>query len=105
MTQSLSKRSGDASRQTNLEKLISPKILILYKETKTPERGGWFTCLRFIKHLLFLFFLVILEFELRASRLLGRHLSQSTSPVFLLGIFEIGLFKLFAWAGFEPQSS
>jgi hypothetical protein len=35
--------------------------------------------------------LVVLGFELRASQLLGRyHLSHSASPVFVLGIFEIG---------------
>jgi hypothetical protein len=33
------------------------------------------------------------------------HLSHSASPVFVLGIFEIGSCELFAWAGFKPQSS
>jgi hypothetical protein len=33
------------------------------------------------------------------------HLSHSTSPVFVLGIFKTGFLKLSAWAGFKAQSS
>jgi hypothetical protein len=29
-------------------------------------------------------------------------LSHSTSPFFMMGVFEIGSCELFAWAGFEP---
>jgi hypothetical protein len=32
------------------------------------------------------------------------YLSHSSSPVFVLGFFEIGSHKLFAWAGFESDS-
>jgi hypothetical protein len=32
-------------------------------------------------------------------------LSHSASPFFGLGILKIGSHELFAWAGFEPQSS
>jgi hypothetical protein len=42
-------------------------------------------------------FFAVLVFELRAYTL-----SYSTSPFFVLGIFEIGSHELFAWAGFEP---
>jgi hypothetical protein len=42
------------------------------------------------------FFLVVLGFELRAYTL-----SHSTSPVFVMGFFEIGSHRLFTWAGFE----
>jgi hypothetical protein len=49
----------------------------------------------------FLFYLftyfVVLGFELRAYTL-----SHSTSPFFVMGFFEIGSCKLFAWAGLEP---
>jgi hypothetical protein len=53
------------------------------------------------------YFLAVLGFELRALCLLGRHsyhLNHSISR-FVLGIFEIGSYKLFAQAGFEPRSS
>jgi hypothetical protein len=43
---------------------------------------------------------VALGFELRAYTL-----SHSTSPFFVMGFFEIVSYKLFAQAGFEPQSS
>jgi hypothetical protein len=43
---------------------------------------------------------VVLGFELKACTL-----SHFTSPAFVIGIFEIGSQELFAWAGFEPQSS
>jgi uncharacterized membrane protein YGL010W len=53
----------------------------------------------------FFFFMVVP----RAAHLLGKCsiylLSYSISPVFVLGIFEIESFELFAWAGFQPQSS
>jgi hypothetical protein len=44
----------------------------------------------------------VLGLELRAYAL-----SYSTSPfcVCVLGIFKIGSYELFAWAGFEPRSS
>jgi hypothetical protein len=46
-------------------------------------------------------FFVVLGFQLRTYTL--RH---STSPFFVMGFFfEIGSQELFAWAGFEPQSS
>jgi hypothetical protein len=48
----------------------------------------------------FFFFFVVLGLELRAYAL-----SHSTSPFFVMGVFEIGSQELFAWAGFEPQSS
>jgi hypothetical protein len=40
---------------------------------------------------------VILGFELRAYTL-----SHSTSPIFVMGFFEIGSGELFAWGGCEP---
>jgi hypothetical protein len=43
---------------------------------------------------------VLLVFELRAYTL-----SQFSSPIFVMGFFEIGSHKLFAQAGFEPRSS
>jgi hypothetical protein len=49
---------------------------------------------------LFFFFLEALEFELRASHLLGRHfyhLSHSASPFLVMGFFKIGSYQLFAW--------
>jgi hypothetical protein len=46
-----------------------------------------------------LLFFEILGFELRAYTL-----SHSTSPFLVKGIFKIRS-QLFAWAGFEPQSS
>jgi hypothetical protein len=49
---------------------------------------------------LFVCFLAVLGFELRALHLLCR-LSHSTSPFFVLGIFEIGSLKLFAQAGLK----
>jgi hypothetical protein len=49
---------------------------------------------------LFVCFLAVLGFELRALHLLYR-LSHSTSPFFVLGIFEIGSLKLFAQAGLK----
>jgi hypothetical protein len=48
----------------------------------------------------FFFFLAVLGLELRAYTL-----SHSTSPFLVMGFFEIGSHELFAWAGFEPQSS
>jgi hypothetical protein len=33
------------------------------------------------------------------------HLNHSASSFLVLVIFEIGSHELFAWAGFEPQSS
>jgi hypothetical protein len=50
------------------------------------------------RHIIFFFF-AVLGFELRAYTL-----SRSTA-LFVLGILEIGSYKLFAWAGFEPRSS
>jgi hypothetical protein len=44
---------------------------------------------------LFFFFFAVLELELRAFAL-----SQSTSPIFVKGFFEIGSHELFAQAGF-----
>jgi hypothetical protein len=32
----------------------------------------------------------------------GLHLEPLHQPFFVKGFFEIGSFKLFAWAGFEP---
>jgi hypothetical protein len=46
----------------------------------------------------------VLGFEIRASILLGSHstqMSHSTSPAFVLGIFEIGFLEQFARIGFE----
>jgi hypothetical protein len=51
----------------------------------------------------FFFFFAVLVFELRAYTL-----NHSTSPscdFFFFFFPEIGSRKLFAWAGFEPQSS
>jgi hypothetical protein len=59
---------------------------------------------------------MILQFELRASFLLGRLSATQASPpipFFLAGVgvvavwifFKIGFFELFARVGFEPQSS
>jgi hypothetical protein len=48
----------------------------------------------------FILFFAVLGFELRAYTL-----SHSTSPIFVKVFFKIGSCKLFAWAGFEPQSS
>jgi hypothetical protein len=48
------------------------------------------------------FFLAVLGLELRAFTLSLESLHQ---PIFMMGIFEIGSCKLFAQAGFEPQSS
>jgi hypothetical protein len=45
---------------------------------------------------LFFFFFAVLGLELRAYTL-----SHSTSPVFLMGFFEIGCGELFAQVGFE----
>jgi hypothetical protein len=64
--------------------------------TQEAEAGEWWArayitrpCLEkqieFIKFLVFFFFFVVLGFELRAYPL-----SHSTSPVFVLGFFEIG---------------
>jgi hypothetical protein len=56
---------------------------------------------------LFLFiyyFLTVLGFELRASWLLGRHLSHSASPVLCWIFFKIRSGELFAWAGLELWS-
>jgi hypothetical protein len=39
------------------------------------------------------------------SRQAVYNLSHSTSPVFVLGIFELGSHKLFAGVGFKLQSS
>jgi hypothetical protein len=39
----------------------------------------------------------VLGFELTAY-----NLSHSTSPVFVMGFFEIESLKLFAWVGFKP---
>jgi hypothetical protein len=35
----------------------------------------------------------------------GLHLEPFHKPFFVLSVFEIGFLKLFAWVGFEPQSS
>jgi hypothetical protein len=43
-----------------------------------------------------LFFFAVLGLELRAYTL-----SHSTSPIFVMGFFEIGSHELFAQAGFE----
>jgi hypothetical protein len=43
------------------------------------------------------FFFLLLGFELRAYTL-----SHSTSPIFVMGFFEIGSRELFAQVGFEP---
>jgi hypothetical protein len=48
----------------------------------------------------FVCFFEVLGFELRAYTL-----SHSTNPFFVKGVFEIASRKLFAWAGFELQSS
>jgi hypothetical protein len=49
---------------------------------------------------LFFFFFSVLGLELRAYTL-----SHSTSPFFTMNFFEILSRQLFAWAGFELQSS
>jgi hypothetical protein len=41
---------------------------------------------------------------MRAKQVLY-HFNHSTSPIFVLGIFEIGSLKLFAQAGLELHSS
>jgi hypothetical protein len=43
---------------------------------------------------------VVLELELRAFTL-----SHSTSPIFVKSFLRYGLAELFAWAGYELQSS
>jgi hypothetical protein len=48
----------------------------------------------------FYFFFAALGFELKASTL-----SHSTSPLFVMGFFEIGSHELLAQAGFKPQAS
>jgi hypothetical protein len=64
-------------------------------------QSWWVFFLAFYKQneLLFFFFFVILGFELRAFTL-----SHYTSPIFVMGFFEVGSRELFAWAGFEPCS-
>jgi hypothetical protein len=51
------------------------------------------------------FFFSVLAFELRPSciarQALYLPLKPLHQPFFVLGIFEIGSFELFAWAGFE----
>jgi hypothetical protein len=49
---------------------------------------------------LFFPFFAVLGLELRAYTL-----SHSTSPFFVMGVFEIGSHKKFAWDGFKPGSS
>jgi hypothetical protein len=46
-----------------------------------------------------MYLLKVLGFELRAYTL-----SHSTSPFFVMGVFEILLYKVFAQAGFKLQS-
>jgi hypothetical protein len=46
------------------------------------------------------YYFVVLGFELRAFTL-----NHSTSPIFVMGFFEIRSHEPFAWAGFEPPSS
>jgi hypothetical protein len=45
---------------------------------------------------IYLFIFAVLGFELRAYTL-----SHSTSPIFVIGFFEMGSCELFAWVGFE----
>jgi hypothetical protein len=45
------------------------------------------------------FFLAILEFELRASHLLSR---SSTTRATAPALFEVGSPELFHWTGFDP---
>jgi hypothetical protein len=51
--------------------------------------------------LCFFFFFAVLRFGLRVYYTL----SHSTSIFFVKGVFEIGSYELFAWAGFEQRSS
>jgi hypothetical protein len=44
------------------------------------------------------FVFAVLGLELRVFTL-----SNSTSPIFVKGFFEIGSHELFAWAGFKPR--
>jgi hypothetical protein len=56
------------------------------------------------KKYVFFFFLEVPGFELRVLHFVRQalyHLSHSISPVFLLGIFEIGSYELSAQAGFK----
>jgi hypothetical protein len=48
----------------------------------------------------FFFFVVVLGFKLRALYLLGKA-HHSTSPFFVMGIFEVESCNLFVWAGLE----
>jgi hypothetical protein len=54
------------------------------------------------KMFIYLFIFVVLGLELRTYTL--SHSTSTPAPLFM-GFFEIGSCKLFAWAGFEPQSS
>jgi hypothetical protein len=49
---------------------------------------------------LFIYLFVVLELKLRAYTL-----SHSISPIFVMGFFKTAYLKLFAQAGFKPQSS
>jgi hypothetical protein len=51
----------------------------------------------------FFFSFAVLGFELRACNL--SHSWWSGEPFLVKDVFEIGSCKLFAWAGFELQSS
>jgi hypothetical protein len=53
-----------------------------------------------ISNFFFFFLFAVLGLDLWAFTL-----NHSTSPIFVVGIFEIGSHELFAQAGFEPQSS
>jgi hypothetical protein len=59
-----------------------------------------FSCFFGLCHIVFFFVVSELGFELRAYTLSPFHQS-----FFVIGFFETGSHKLFARAGFEPQSS
>jgi hypothetical protein len=50
-------------------------------------------------YFIYLFIFVVLGFELRVYTL-----SHTISPICVMGFFEIGSPKLFAWAGFKLLS-
>jgi hypothetical protein len=72
---------------------VSPKFKSQYHKKKKINKNKI--------HIPFFFFFVVLGLELGAFTL--SH--STTQPYFGGGFFEIGAHKLFAWAGFEQQSS
>jgi hypothetical protein len=50
----------------------------------------------------FIIIIIVIIFAVLGLELRAYTLSHSTSPFFVIGIFEIGSYKLFAQTGFEP---